>query len=317
MLPSFLPFLPSFPSFLLSSTAQREPVVAPAKTLHRSDSRLSEQSQSEDDSENDSHLELKSVLSDSHSIHSGSDRLSSMGGHKLSPKHQGGRSLTPLGQANNARGTNNKQTAMKTTAAVAPLPAPSQVKTTTTSAAGKKVVTPAVTTTTNTTTKNTASKTTTSNTTTTTAAASAAAIASAATAANDNRAQSAMATQRMKDMLSEVQHSNANNSGKAEKKTGQTGAGTTAAATTNNTTTATTTNAAAKVEVEETKVVPMAPPPTTGPKPFHCLDRAWFPYMTDDGYEYFLTTSKEGVVHSQWEDPRTHGFVEEQEEEDD
>ena len=52
-------------------------------------------------------------------------------------------------------------------------------------------------------------------------------------------------------------------------------------------------------------------------KPFHCLDRAWFPYMTDDGYEYFLTTSKEGVVHSQWEDPRTHGFVEEQEDEDD
>ena len=263
-------------------------------------------------------MELKSVLSDSHSIHSGSDRLSSMGGHKLSPKHQVGRSLTPLGQTNNVRGTNNKQTAVKTTAAVAPLPAPSQVKTTTTSATGKKVVTPAVTTTTNTTNnKNTASKTTTSTTTTTTAAASATAIAAAATAANDNRAQSAMATQRLKDMLSEVQHSNANNSGKVEKKTGQTGAGTTAAATTNNTTTATTTNAAAKVEVEETKVVPMAPPPTTGPKPFHCLDRAWFPYMTDDGYEYFLTTSKEGVVHSQWEDPRTHGFVEEQEEEDD
>ena len=133
-----------------------------------------------------------------------------------------------------------------------------------------------------------------------------------------------MATQRMKEMLNEVQDSKMNTSGKAvEKKTGQAaaGAGTGTATATTKTSTATTnaatTKATAAAAAEVTTVVPMSPPPTTGPKPFHCLNRAWFPYTTDDGYEYFLTTSVEGVVHSQWEDPRTHGFVEEQEDEED
>ena len=288
------------------------------------DSRLSEQSQSEDDSENDSHLELKSVLSDSNSIHSSTDRLSSMGGHKISPKNLGGQGQGhSFGQGNNDRGANNKQTAKTTAAAVAPLPAPSQARTTTTSATGKTVVTQAANKNNTTNNKNTTSKTvTTTATTTTTKAATATTAATAAAiaaATNDNRAQSAMATQRMKDMLSEVQLNN--NSGKAEKKTGQTAAATTnKTATTTNTTAAAatpTTAATSPTKGEDTKVVPMAPPPTNGPKPFHCLDRAWFPYMTDDGYEYFLTTSVEGIVHSQWEDPRTHGFVEEQDDEDD
>ena len=225
-----------------------------------------------------------------------------MGGHKISPKNQGGHSSQGQGNKKHTQAATNKASTATTTA----LPAPN-AKTTTTiaSATGKAVVSP------------TNNKTTAA----TNAAATTAAATNAAAAANDNRAQAAMATQRMKEMLSEVQDSKINTSGKAvEKKAGQTaaGAGTATAAATTKTSTATTNaKTTAAVAAEVTTVVPMSPPPTTGPKPFHCLNRAWFPYTTDDGYEYFLTTSVEGVVHSQWEDPRTHGFVEEQEDEED
>lgn len=43
---------------------------------------------------------------------------------------------------------------------------------------------------------------------------------------------------------------------------------------------------------------------------FDCLDRRWAAYCTEDGFAYFLCSLPgSSEAHSQWEDPRTHGFV--------
>lgn len=43
---------------------------------------------------------------------------------------------------------------------------------------------------------------------------------------------------------------------------------------------------------------------------FDCLDRRWAAYCTEDGFTYFLCSLPgSSEAHSQWEDPRTHGFV--------
>lgn len=43
---------------------------------------------------------------------------------------------------------------------------------------------------------------------------------------------------------------------------------------------------------------------------FDCLNRRWAAYCTEDGFTYFLCSIPgSSEAHSQWEDPRTHGFV--------
>jgi hypothetical protein len=39
---------------------------------------------------------------------------------------------------------------------------------------------------------------------------------------------------------------------------------------------------------------------------FHHIGRTWSSYYSEEGYVYYLDTNSE---HSQWEDPRTHGFI--------
>ena len=142
-------------------------------------------------------------------------------------------------------------------------------------------------------------------------------------------------TQRLQELLAEV-HSDrgdqgggagkgaagntaGNGGGKAEKstpkstaKTATTAATKAAATTPTTTTTATATATTATKSTAKTATPAAFAAPPSGPRPFKALSRSWFPYTTEDGYDYFLTTDPtSGEVHSQWDDPRTHGFVEE------
>ena len=135
----------------------------------------------------------------------------------------------------------------------------------------------------------------------TTATVATAAI-TATTAAASNRV---VTTERLQELLIEVHQD------KADAEWSPSAA---AAAASSNPTAAVTATTAAAAAAAVTPAVVIAPP--TGPRPFNTLGRVWFPYTTEDGYDYFLTTDPAtGEVHSQWEDPRTHGFIEEYAEE--